>query len=198
LLFISSASRKAKQNTTGSSGALKGKFGIRLMKFACDTFPPVLIKSLGVLLSQFLSGVTNFILVWKSVIGIIAVRLLRFYGPRRHCRALHLESRGLIYNMSFTVIRVGPGAFYTCFLEKLEVPMGFCLELSRSSNGFFKLLLNPCGGFTSETAARRFQKLNGRYLTVSGVKRLQIYNGFTACDGHSPTNKSVRSGVTVV
>jgi hypothetical protein len=33
-------------------------------------------------------------------------------------------------------------------------------------------------GFTSETAARRFQKGNGRYETVSEVKRLQIYNGY--------------------
>ena len=38
---------------------MKGKFGIRLVKFTCDAFPPVLLKSLGVLLSQFLSGVTN-------------------------------------------------------------------------------------------------------------------------------------------
>ena len=34
------------------------------------------------------------------------------------------------------------------------------------------------GGFTSETAARRFKKWNGRYETVSEVKRLQIYNGY--------------------
>ena len=58
-------------------------------------------------------------------------------------------------------------------LEKL-----LCLELSRSSKGFFKVLLDPGGGFNSETAARRFQKLNGRYETVSEVKRLQIYNGY--------------------
>jgi hypothetical protein len=32
------------------------------------------------------------------------------------------------------------------------------LELSRSPNGIFKPLLDPGGGFTSETAARRFQK----------------------------------------
>ena len=30
------------------------------------------------------------------------------------------------------------------------------IELSRSSNGYFKPLLDPGGGFTSETAARRF------------------------------------------
>jgi hypothetical protein len=52
------------------------------------------------------------------------------------------------------------------------------VELSRSSNGYFKPLLDPVGGFIFETAARRFQKRNGRYETVSEVKRLQIYNGY--------------------
>jgi hypothetical protein len=54
-----------------------------------------------------------------------------------------------------------PGVFYTFFynhahrprLEKL-----LYLELSGSSNGFFKPLPGPGGGFTLETAARRFQK----------------------------------------
>ena len=58
-----------------------------------------------------------------------------------------------------------PGVFYTYFynharrfrLEKL-----LYLELSRSSNGYFKPLLDP----------------GGRYETVSEVKRLQIYNGY--------------------
>ena len=35
------------------------KFGIHLVEFACNAFPPVLLKSLGVLLSQILRGVTN-------------------------------------------------------------------------------------------------------------------------------------------
>jgi hypothetical protein len=51
-----------------------------------------------------------------------------------------------------------PQLLYTCFynhahrprLEKL-----LCLELSRSSNGFFKPLLDPDGGFNSETAERQ-------------------------------------------
>jgi hypothetical protein len=54
-----------------------------------------------------------------------------------------------------------PGVFYTYFynharrtrLEKL-----LYLELSRSPNGFLKVLLDPGGGLTSETAARRFQE----------------------------------------
>ena len=58
-------------------------------------------------------------------------------------------------------------------LEKL-----LCLGLSRSPNGFLKVLLDPGGGLTSETAARRFQKQNSRYETVSEVKRLKIYNGY--------------------
>jgi hypothetical protein len=40
------------------------------------------------------------------------------------------------------------------------------------------MLLDPGGGFTSEAAARRFQKRTGRYETVSEVKWLQIYNGY--------------------
>jgi hypothetical protein len=54
----------------------------------------------------------------------------------------------------------------------------YYIELSRNSSGYFKPLLDPGGGFTSETAARRLQKCNGRYVTVSEVKRLQIYNGY--------------------
>jgi hypothetical protein len=54
-----------------------------------------------------------------------------------------------------------PQLFYTYFynhahrarLEKL-----LYIELSRSSNGFFKPLLDPGDGSTSETAKRRFQK----------------------------------------
>lgn len=74
-----------------------------------------------------------------------------------------------------------PGVFYTCFYNharRLHLEKLLYLELSRSSNGFFKVLLDPGGGFTSETATRRFQKWNGRYETVSEVKRLQIYNGY--------------------
>ena len=59
LNFIRSASWKAKQSTAGSSSARKGGFGVRFMEFTCNAFPSVLLKSLGVLLCQFLSGVTN-------------------------------------------------------------------------------------------------------------------------------------------
>jgi hypothetical protein len=74
-----------------------------------------------------------------------------------------------------------PGVFYTYFYnhaQRLRLEKLLFLELSRSPNGFFKVLLNPGGGLTFETAARRFQKLNGRYETVSEVKRSQIYNGY--------------------
>ena len=47
------------------------------------------------------------------------------------------------------------------------------------------MLLDPGGGFTSETAARRFQKRNGRYETVPEVKRLQIYNRYNISHPHS-------------
>jgi hypothetical protein len=56
-----------------------------------------------------------------------------------------------------------PGVFCTYFynhtrrlrLEKLKLVY---LELSRIPDGFLKVLLDPGGGFTSETAARRSQK----------------------------------------
>jgi hypothetical protein len=61
------------------------------------------------------------------------------------------------------------------------------MELSSSSNGFLKPLLDPGNRFTSETAAvtSPFQKRSGhKYITV-------------ICNGHSATDKSTRSGVTV-
>ena len=72
-----------------------------------------------------------------------------------------------------------PQVFYTYCLnharrlrhEKLPYP-----ELPRSLSGYFKRLLDPGGRFASETAVRRFQKRNGRYVgcyvTVSEAKRL--------------------------
>jgi hypothetical protein len=52
---------------------------------------------------------------------------------------------------------------------------------------------DPSDRFTSETAARRFKKRNGRHVTVSEAKLLQIYNGHVH-NGHSPqrTKMSVR------
>jgi hypothetical protein len=54
-----------------------------------------------------------------------------------------------------------PGVFYTYFYNyahRLRLEKLLQIELSRSPNGFFKVLLDPGGGFTSETAERRFQK----------------------------------------
>jgi hypothetical protein len=77
--------------------------------------------------------------------------------------------------ISVPLIRVGPPGYFTHVFynhaHRLRLEKLLYLELSRSPNGFLKVLLDPGGGFTSETAARRFQKLNGRYETVSEVKR---------------------------
>jgi hypothetical protein len=51
-----------------------------------------------------------------------------------------------------------PGAFYTYFYNfahRLRLEKLLCLELSRSPNGFFKVLLDPGGGFRSETAVTK-------------------------------------------
>jgi hypothetical protein len=63
-----------------------------------------------------------------------------------------------------------PGVFYTYFYNhahrpRLEKLLYIELYSSRSSNGYFKPLLDPGGSFNSETAARRFQK--------------KKYNGYT-------------------
>ena len=74
-----------------------------------------------------------------------------------------------------------PGVFYTCFYNharRLRLEKLLYLELSRSSSGYFKSILNLGCRFAPETAARRFQKWNGSYVTISEVKRLQIYNGY--------------------
>jgi hypothetical protein len=74
------------------------------------------------------------------------------------------------------------GVFYTHFYNhahrpRLEKLLYLELSRTRSPKGFFKALLDPGDRSASETAARRFQNRNGRYETVSEVKRLQIYNG---------------------
>jgi hypothetical protein len=83
--------------------------------------------------------------------------------------------------------------------RRLRLKKLSCLELSLEvTTEFFEPLLDPGGGFASKTAAGRFQKRNGLFVTTSKVMRLQIYNGYyTLCNGHSPTDKSVRSGVTI-
>jgi hypothetical protein len=53
-----------------------------------------------------------------------------------------------------------PGEFYTwsCnHAHRLRLKKLLYLELPRSLNGFLKVLLDPGGGFASETALRRFQ-----------------------------------------
>ena len=62
----------------------------------------------------------------------------------------------LFVDMSVTLIRVGPpGVFYTYFynhVHRLRLEKRLCIEHSRSSNGYFKPLLDPGGGFRIETA----------------------------------------------
>jgi hypothetical protein len=84
---------------------------------------------------------------------------------------------GLSYSEELNYSGESYSYFYN-HAHRLRLEKLLYLELSRSSNGFFLVLLGPGGSYTTpETAARRFQKQNGRYETVSEVKRLQIYNG---------------------
>ena len=104
-----------------------------------------------------------------------------------------------IIRISVPLIQVGPPGYIFCthsynHTHRLRLEKLLCLGLSRSPNGFLKVLLDPGGGLTSETAARWFQKQNGRYETVSEVKRLKIYNGYMLCVTAIPqrTQVSVR------
>ena len=54
---------------------------------------------------------------------------------------------------------------------------GACWYMDAYINNF-KPLLDPGGGFISETATRRFQKRNGRYITAPEAAWLNIYNGY--------------------
>jgi hypothetical protein len=86
----------------------------------------------------------------------------------------HVPVHVSLFHISPPLSSPNSGVFYTYFhnlAHRLRLEKLLYLELSRSSNGFFKVLLDPGGGFSSETAARRFQKRNGRYETASEVKR---------------------------
>ena len=59
------------------------------------------------------------------------------------------------------LFKLAPGTFCACFYNhahRLRLDKLLYVELSRSSNGHFKPLPDPDGGFTSETAGRRFRK----------------------------------------
>ena len=59
-----------------------------------------------------------------------------------------------IHNTSPLVLSSDPGVFYTYFYNhahRLGLEKLLYLELSRSSNGYFKPRLDPGGGFRSET-----------------------------------------------
>jgi hypothetical protein len=67
----------------------------------------------------------------------------------------------IIYYISDRLSSSTPGVFYKCFYNhahRLRLEKLLWIELSRSSNGHFKPLLDPGDRFNSETAARRFQK----------------------------------------
>jgi hypothetical protein len=69
---------------------------------------------------------------------------------------------------------VRPTVFYTYFYNharRLRLEKTIIDGASRSSNGYFKPLLDPGGRFRNETTVTSHE-------TVSEVKRLQIYSGY--------------------
>jgi hypothetical protein len=95
----------------------------------------------------------------------------------------HPKKRARARALPFVLARrLRAAGFYNHFYNHshrlcLEKLLYTGIGLSRSPSGYFKPLLDPGGCFASETAARRFQKWPFRIITVSGAKRLQIYNG---------------------
>jgi hypothetical protein len=64
-------------------------------------------------------------------------------------------------------------------------------RLSRSSNGYFKPLLDPSGGFTSETAARRFRKEGGGGLKTNRPVVEVVFTSIVRIAGASPVSVPV-------
>jgi hypothetical protein len=62
--------------------------------------------------------------------------------------------------ISVPVIQVGPLGYFVniSITTPIVSALKNYIEVSRNPNGYSKQLLDPGGGFTSETAKRRFQK----------------------------------------
>jgi hypothetical protein len=87
---------------------------------------------------------------------------LRTYVRMYVCMYVMLYVCMLYVSPPLSSFKWAPGVFCTYFYNharRLRLEKLLCLELSRSSNGFLKPLLDPGGGFTSETAARRFSEV---------------------------------------
>jgi hypothetical protein len=102
------------------------------------------------------NAVQHMITTWRS-------RHLFLSGPFQGGRFFFVFSKGffgeddLFYYSDLDSFST-PQLFHTNFYNhahrlRLEKPL--CLELSRSSNGFFKPLLDPDGGFIIEMAVTR-------------------------------------------
>jgi hypothetical protein len=70
-----------------------------------------------------------------------------------------LSTAGIPYAISATLIRVRPPGYFTNIFITTPVASSLkkllYLELSRSPNGFLKVLLDPGGGFRSGTAVTK-------------------------------------------
>jgi hypothetical protein len=83
-----------------------------------------------------------------------------------------------------------PQLFYTYFYNqahRLRLEKLLYLELSRSSNGFFKPLLDQDDGFTSETAERRFPfgcNSNVTAVAVAVGQSQRLYSGIRVLTGN--------------
>jgi hypothetical protein len=101
--------------------------------------------------------------VWRATSGRRTLRRA-VHGGRAETSAGGGQAGAILcYGWAYISDRLSsstPGVFYTCFYNhahRLRLEKLSSVALSRRSGGYLKPLLDPGGGFTSETAARRFQ-----------------------------------------
>jgi hypothetical protein len=118
-----------------------------------------------------LTQALDVIVVFKAeAMGVVIGACIKYLGPRGPFLNLGLgdwhtqvEINAAFYTdtaryVSPLVSSWIPGVFYTYFynhVHRLRLEKLLYLELSRSPNGFFKVLLDPGGGFRIETAVTK-------------------------------------------
>jgi hypothetical protein len=133
-----------------------------LRPVCCYTVPCCPLPAVG---SAERSGPSGPLLQCSALYRTILKMLINRYASSSHIHSAYCQ---LLYIHIYTYMHVSgfdqvptPQLFYTCFYNhahRLRREKLLYIELSRSSNGFFKPLLDPDDGFTSETAEQRFQK----------------------------------------
>ena len=130
--------------STYSTALLSSYYTVQLLSIAPGSECPVAPLYLRCQMSTKTPSV-----IWLGIIYFLSIYWLSMailVRSPRHRHISHVHSSGT------------PGVFYTYFYNhahRLRLEKLLYLELPRSSNGFFKPLLDPGGGFRSETAVTK-------------------------------------------